>query len=273
VVKDSPLPPASGRKAGAIFLAGVALIAVALALYLQGALSGPAMVHIGGAVEAPYEYPLEHGDIAQVTAEGTLRDVTSRYTGVPVRELMARARPRSGASLLLIHASDGYAFFISVDEVRDNGALLLAVEGEGSDASYNLVGASNSKAWVRGVSELTVVGSAMLEVSGLLAQPAPYDPDDWQTEMDSTRLDLGNGPQKVQGISLGKVLRSMQPGADATTVLLHSAGEAVSLAISEVLSDDDIRIFTVIGQTEVTFAVAHMSGHVLAAEVARLEVR
>ncbi|MBC8448976.1 MAG: ECF transporter S component [Chloroflexi bacterium] len=272
VVKDRPAAAVS-RKVYLIALAGAALLAGALTVYLRQALRGPPTVHIGGAVEAPYDYPREHGDISQVTAEGTLSDVTSRYTGVPLRELVALARPAPGAALLLIRASDGYAFFVSMDELRSNESLLLAPQGEGTEASYSVVGAVNSKAWVRGVSELAVVGAASLDVSGALARPGAYDPGEWQTEMDSTRLDLGEGPVKVQGVPLGSVLQRLQPHDDATTVLLHAAGEPISLPLADVLGDDDLRVFTVIGPADVTFAVARMDGQVLAAHVVGIEVR
>jgi hypothetical protein len=78
---------------------------------------------------------------------------------------------------VLVEASDGYAFFISMEEVQDNENLLLTPQGEGEDASYNVAGAQNSKAWVRGVTELTVIGSATLDVSGALDQARPYDPN------------------------------------------------------------------------------------------------
>jgi ABC-type thiamin/hydroxymethylpyrimidine transport system permease subunit len=272
VVKDqapAPMP----RRTYPIFLAGVALLAVALTIYLRGALRGPATVTVGGAVDSPYDYPLEHGDIGTVSAEGTLQGVTSRYTGVPVRELVARAGPDADASLLLIRASDGYAFFVSMAEVRDNDSLLLAPQGSGNEASYDIVGALNSKAWVRGVKELLVVGSATLDIKGALAQPAAYDPDDWQFEMDSARLDLGGGPLKVQGVPLGQVLKAMEPLPEATTVLVHTTGDPVSLPLSDVLEDDDLRIFTVIGEADVTFAVARMEGEVLAAQVTDIEVQ
>jgi hypothetical protein len=176
VVKDSPAVP-MGRKAYPIFLFTAALLSVALFFFLRQALRGPATVHVGGAVDNAYDYPLEHGDISAVTAEGTLREVTRSYTGVPLQELIARARPHAGASLVLVEASDGYAFFISMEEVQDNENLLLTPQGEGEDASYNVAGAQNSKAWVRGVTELTVIGSATLDVSGALDQARPYDPN------------------------------------------------------------------------------------------------
>jgi hypothetical protein len=272
VIKDSPVVP-MGHKAYPIFLVVVALLSVALFFFLRQALSGPATVHVGGAVENAYEYPLEHGDIPEVTAEGTLQQVTATYEGVPLREVIARAQPGTGASLVLVEASDGYAFFISMEEVQENENLLLAAQGEGEDASYNVVGAQNSKAWVRGVTELTVIGSATLEVGGALEQARPYDPNEWQFEMDSTRLDLGQGPAKYQGAPLGAVLESMNPEAGAATVVVQASDEAVSLPLSEVLEDDDLRILTIIGDDDVTFALARMSGEVIAYPVTSIEVR
>jgi ABC-type thiamin/hydroxymethylpyrimidine transport system permease subunit/DMSO/TMAO reductase YedYZ molybdopterin-dependent catalytic subunit len=272
VVKDAA-PEPTGRKVYPIFLAAAFLLTVVLAIYLRGALRGPETVHVGGAVDAPFHYPVEHGDLGEMTADGTLRETTAQYSGVPIRELLARAQPDPNASLLLVRASDGYAFFIGLDEVRENDALLLAPQGEGEEASYDIVGALNSKAWVRGVSELIVVGASTLEVSGALENPAPYDPDDWQFDMDSTRVDLGDGPLKLQGVPLGKVLAVMEPQPEATTVWVYTGGEPVSLPLADVLDDNDLRLFTVIGESNVTFALARMQGQVLAAEVTRVEVR
>jgi len=272
VVRDRPPVPMS-RPVYPIFLASAAVLTLALGVYLRQALRGPATIHVGGAVQAPYDYPLEHGDIPLITAEGTLRSVTARYSGVPVRELVDRAQPQPNASLLLIQASDGYAFFISMDEVRENESLLLAPQGKGEDASYNIVGPRNSKAWVRGVAEMSVVGSATLEVTGALEHPSPYDPNDWQFEMDSTSLDVGEGPKKYQGTPLGQVLQAMNPRPEATTVLLYANGEPVSMPLAEVLGDDDLRIFTIIGGTDVSFALARMDGEVILSRITRVEVR
>jgi DMSO/TMAO reductase YedYZ molybdopterin-dependent catalytic subunit len=251
----------------------VGLLAVALTLFLRQALRGPPTVNIGGAVAAPYDYPLEHDDIAEIGAEGTLQEVTAQYTGIPVRELIARAQPGDDASLLLVRATDGYAFFVSMDEVAENEGLLLAAQGEGEETSYNIVGAQNSKAWVRGVEELVLVGSATLEVAGALDNPTPYDPDDWQYNMDSTRLDVGEGPQKYQGAPLGQVLEAMglQPGA--STVVINRAGDPISIPLEVVLDDDGVRVFAIIGEEKVSFAVARMDGEVLAADTTGIEVR
>ncbi len=274
VVKDRTPIPQTG-KLYPIILAIVALLTLVFAVYLRGALQGPTTVHIGGAVAAPYDYPSEHADIPSVTAESTLREVTRQYTGLPIRELIARAQPQPTAKLLLIQASDGYAFFISMDKVQQNESLLLAPQGEGNEASYNVVGAENSKAWVRGVSELTVIGAetTTLEVDGALENPTPYDPDEWQFEMDSTTLDVGNGPNKYQGAPLGAVLQAMGLDPDADTLLLHTPDETISLPLSQILSDDDLRLFTIIGAEDFSFAVARMNGEVIAPHVTRLQVQ
>jgi energy-coupling factor transport system substrate-specific component len=271
VVKDSP-PAPMVRRAYPIFLAAAGLLTVALTFYLRGALQGPETVHVGGAVEAAYDYPREHSDLAETTAEGTLREVTGRYEGIPLRDLVARAGPQPGATMLLIRGSDGYAFFVSMDEVNENESLLLAPQDEGEDVSYNIVGALNSKAWVRGVSELVVVGPSTLEISGALAAPAAYDPDDWQFEMDAVRLDLGDGPRKYQGVPLGEVLQAMEPEPSAETVVVDGPEGSASLAMAEVLADDELRLFTIVGEKGVTFAVARMDGEVIAARVSRIKV-
>jgi energy-coupling factor transport system substrate-specific component len=272
VVKDQAPAPSMGRRIYPVFLGVAALLTVALALFLQQALRGPNTVHIGGAVAAAYDYPAEHGDIPEVSGEGTLNEAQRRFTGVPLEEIIARAEPQEAAEMVLIEASDGYTFFVSISEVRENENLLLVVQGEGEDASYSVAGAENSKAWVRAVTRLIVVGGASLEVTGALERPTGYDPDAWQFGMDSTQLDLGQGTNKYQGAPLGSVLNQMEPQEGASTVVLHTVGEPVRLPMDEVMADKDIRLFTAFHGENVSFAVARMNGKVLAYPVTRVEV-
>jgi hypothetical protein len=110
-------------------------------------------------------------------------------------------------------------------------------------------------------------------VEGELVQPAPFDPDDWQFEMDSALLDVGQGPKKYQGVPLGLVLQSMAPLASAETVVVHTDGEALTLSLAEVSRDDDVRIFTILGDDDVSYALARISGEVLAPRLTRIQVR
>ncbi|MBN1954309.1 MAG: hypothetical protein JW900_04575, partial [Anaerolineae bacterium] len=175
-----------------------------------------------------------------------------------------------------VRGADGYTFFISMSEVQESPGLLLAPKGSGSSAAYDVVGAANSKAWVRDVASLTVVGGTALEVTGALEQAGPFDPTDWQFQMDSTRLDVGDGPHKYQGVALGLVLEAKAPQAGATTVALYAPGAAepaVTLPLDQVLADDDLRIFTIMRSADVSFALARMGGEVLVAKLERVEVR
>jgi len=267
VVKDRPAQPAQ-RRTYPFFLLGAALLATLLGVYLRSALRGAPEIPITGAVDSPYTYPQEHSDLPSITAGDSVR-----YTGVPVRELIARAQLQDDAGLLLIEATDGYAFFISLKEVQENDNLLLAAQGRGDEASYDIVGAANTKAQVRGVSKLTVIAATTLEITGALENPASFDPNDWQFEMDSTTLDVGNGPQKLQGTPLAEILKALEPTADATTVILHTTGESVSLPLSDALSDDKMRVFTIIGADNLTFAVAKTDGTVIVPQVLRIEVQ
>ncbi|MGD8626438.1 MAG: ECF transporter S component [Anaerolineae bacterium] len=271
VVRDSR-PQPMGRRIYPLFLLVVALLAAGLALFLRQALTGPPVVHVGGAVAAAYDYPAAGDDLAEVEGEGTLNGATRRFRGVPLRALVERAGPDGGASMVLIRASDGYAFFVSRSELEDNDDLLLVAQGQDDDVSYHVMGAENSKAWVRGVTELTVVGGATLEISGALAAPGTYDPDEWQFEMDAATLDLGDGAGKYQGLPLGQVLAAMQPRPGAGTVVVHTGADPLRLSLAEVLAGDDLRLFTIVGEGDVTFALARMGGQVLAPRVIRIEV-
>lgn len=272
VVRDQrPAAPPS-RRVYLAFFAAAFLIAVGLGLFLHLTMRGPGTVRLDGAVAAPYDYPRQHGDVAPLTAEATMREVTATYTGVPLRELIARARPEGSAALVLVRGADGYAFFLSMAEVQENGRLLLVPKG---NDGYDLVGAANSKAWVRDLVRVTVAGPASLEIGGALERAAPLDPAAWQFQMDSTNLDLGWGRRKYQGVALGTVLREMAPQPGATTVAVYAAGlpePAVTLPLEQVLGEQDLRLFVVIGEAEVSFALARMGGQVLVPQVERIEV-
>ena len=273
VVKDQPVQP-MGRWAYPVFLGVAVVLIIGVGAYLYVRLQGPPVVHIGGEVDAPYDYALTDDAQTVTIEERNLPGLIGTYTGVPLREIIARARPRSSASAVLVKATDGYDFFISMDEVQTNERLIMAHVGSGQGASYRIAGASNSKAWVRNVMEIQVVAQAVVEVRGELGNAYPYNPDEWQFEMDNARLDLGYGVCKYQGVALGQVLEAMHPKDAATTIVLKSRdAQEVTLPLADVLADEHIRLFNYTAEQGMAFAVARDDGQVWLTDVIEIEVR
>jgi len=263
-----------GRGVYLAFLSMAIILTVGVGAYLHVRLQGPPAVRISGEVDAPYDYVLADGVQTITIEERNLSGLIGTYTGVPLREVIARAQPRPNASAVLVKATDGYDFFISMNEVQTNERLILAHTGSGQKASYRIAGASNSKAWVRNVMEIQVVAQAVVEVRGALSNAYPYNPDEWQFEMDNARLDLGYGLRKYQGVALGKVLEAMRPQDTATAVVLKSGdGQEVMLALDDVLADDGIRLFNYTAGQGIAFAVARDDGRVWLTNVVEIEVR
>ena len=266
-------PVVAGSRIGMIALVTGLTLTVALGGYLRIALRGPATFEVTGAVSQPYTYPTMHGDVEAVTREVTQQGVATRYTGIPLRSLVERSQPEGAAALLLIEATDGYAFFITMEELAFNESLLIVVQGKGEEAAYSLVGPESSKAWVRSLTRITVVEGTTLEIQGALQVPGAFRPAEWQAEMDSTTVTLPDGGRKLQGTPLAKVLMAMEPDATATVVVLHTETGPVTLSLDDVMRDSDVRIFTVFDPPSVGYAVARMNGLVLAADVRNIEVQ
>ncbi|HSQ27628.1 MAG TPA: ECF transporter S component [Anaerolineales bacterium] len=261
------------RRGVAIFLAGAVLITVLLAVFLRGALQGPETVSIGGAVQTPYDFPQEHGDIEEIVAEGTLRGATTRYKGFSVKEIVDSAGPISDQGWILIQGSDGYSFFITMDELNGNESLLLSPQSEGGGNSYNLVGANNSKAWVRGVQAILFISPPEIDITGMIDNPGVFDPNEWQFDMDSTTLTIDEITGKYQGAAIGPILSSMGLQAEAREVVLVGDQNSISLELSSILNDQDIRIFTIIIGENVSYAVARMDGQLILSDLQQIEIR
>jgi ABC-type thiamin/hydroxymethylpyrimidine transport system permease subunit len=257
-----------------IALAMVALVTLAGGAYLTQSLAGPPAVAITGAGAAPYAFSVADGGFEPVALQLTLQGMRRDVVGIPLREVIARAEPDADANAVLISATDGYSFFITLHEVYANDELLLAYRGEGDDLRYEIVGAANSKAWVRNVAEIRLVPQALVELSGNLDLAAPYDPDDWQMQMEGGRFDWGNGLQRVQGASLRDVLLQAEPGRDADVVALVSrSGETVELPLETVMQDGEVRIWNVESTEGIRFGVARTDGEIYARDVVSIVVQ
>lgn len=273
LVRAAPPTPRGSRLGTAIALSILAALAVGGGVFLRASLAGPPVVAVTGACASPYAYDAHTTEAEIVSRDLELQGMKRRVTGARLRDIISTAAPDASAQSVLVTANDGYSFFITMREVDENDNLVLAHRGEGKDTSYDVAGAENPKAWVRNVVELRLVPQALIEASGKLDRPFPYNPADWQTTMDNARLDLGDGPKKLQGAALRDVVARWEPAADATTLRLVSrTGESTSIPLADVMADGNLRIWNVDAPEGITFAVATADGTIHALDVVAIVV-
>ena len=257
----------------AAFLVAGAALAVGGGVALSRALAGPPAVAVSGDCAAPFDYAYSEEQFDILTVEATVNDTKRRAAGVRLDQILDRAQPNPSAASVLVTASDGYAFFVTLQEARENVNLVLAHRGEGREMRYEIVGAVNPKAWVRNVAELRLVPLALVQVSGLLETPFPYNPDEWQLEMDNATLDLGYGEAKYQGTRLDDLFDKWRPQREAAVLRIETrSGESVALPLYDVLADSTLRIWNVSTPDGLRFAIAREDGDILARDVVALAI-
>jgi energy-coupling factor transport system substrate-specific component len=263
-VVKKPDQPIKAKQIGWAIVGGVLILSIFLGLYLKISLQGPEKIQIDGAVSQPYAFPTSEFDIEEETRQMAYRGVMTEYTGFPLAEIVNHARPLQNADTLLIQAADGYAFLLSFVELETNPNILLVVQGQGKNASFDIVGPTSSKAWVRNVTQLTVIAAENLLIKNPAFWEAQFDPDAWLESMDSTQINLPQGARKLQGVPVWKIVQA-HSGADQAITQVQFVNDTDSLTLewSELDSNDNIRIFTVIDQEGISYALARMSGEVL----------
>lgn len=272
-VVKMPLDANSGKKTGWSILSGVLILAILLTIYLQTSLKGTPTIQIAGAVDHPYDFPSEDSAPEKVSRQMFYRGVNTEYTGYSLLELVEFSQPQPSADTLLIEASDGYAFLISFDELRTNQNILLVEQGRGKELSYDVVGPTSSKAWVRNVVSLTISASQGLQILMPEGEIQTFTPDDWLEEMDSTQVSLPTGAQKLQGVALWKIITAFTAPDSQLTITVKSEDGSVSYPWHEVNEDDNLRIFTAIGEDGYQYALAEMSGEVQLFPLSSIEVK
>jgi len=271
-VVKAPEFPLKKQRVGWWILLCVFILAASLAIFLRVSLQGPKSIDISGAVDHPYQFPGGEIPVELVTRQMAYSDVMTEYSGYLLSDLIEYAEPRSNADTLLIEASEGYAFFISFEELKNNPNILLVTNGQGTDASLDIVGPKSSKAWVRNVSKITVIASEGLNIILPSGEITQFDPDEWVTEMDSTQVALPQGSTKLQGVAAWKIVEAYDQGKQAENIVFRSTTEEMTFAWSEIQDQDDLRIFTVIEQEGISFALAEMSGDVQMYPLTELEI-
>lgn len=252
-------------------LAGLLLCVVFVFVYLQTA-RGEGEIVISGNVTETSVFQESQTNILPLTVETSLQGTTGTYTGYPLKDILASAGMGENTDMVLITASDGYSYFVTMDEVNSNPDLIIVASGEGVDAVYSVVGALNSKAWVRGVSELVIFQSTPLPIELNAESVGEFRSQDWQYEMDSVRFELADGPKKLQGVAVGLVLADLNVD-NAATVIFHADDAVYECDLETIQQDDTIRIFLNIEGYEMSYLVGTLQGQVFLENVDLIEVK
>lgn len=272
VVRQSEIS-GQNRRYGWFILMGVAILAMLLTVYLQSTLRGSPTIHISGAVENSYEFHEQSFSPGLVTREMLYRGIRTEYTGFSLKDLIEFAQPSPGADTLLIEASDGYAFMISLEELHSNPNILIVPQGSGQNRSFDVVGPASSKAWVRNVMSITISTSSGLLITTADGEILSFNPDDWVDKMDSTQVALPVGPQKLQGVPLWMVMEPLITADNTAGIWIKSDQDDLTFAWETINGDDNLRIFTVIVGEEFRFALGAMSGEVYLYPLTGIEVK
>ena len=201
--------------------------------------------------------------------KGTLTE----YTGYPLKSIIDAAGPADDADTLLIEATDGYAFLLSFDELNSNDNILIVQSGSGKNSTFDVVGPESSKAWIRGVARLTVITSDELLFSNADGSEYLFVSDDWLLDMDSTQIALPDGSQKLQGVAVWKVVSAAFPGQTPSEIQFSNQDDGLTLSWNELDQNDSIRLFTVIGEDSISYALAEMSGDVILFPVTQIDIQ
>ena len=266
-------PTQKNRKISWYVLSGVFVIAILLAIFLKAQLQGPEQIPVNGTVATTYGFPNSDKPIEQVTHQMEYKGTLTEYTGYPLKAIIETAGPTADADTLLIEATDGYAFLLSFDELNSNDNIMIVQSGSGKNATYDMVGPESSKAWIRSVARLTVIASDELVFRNAAGSEYIFVSDDWLLEMDSTQIALPDGSQKLQGVSVWKVVSTAFPGQAPIEIQFSNQNDGVTLSWEELNENDNIRLFTVIGEDSISYALAKMSGDVVLFPVTQIDIQ
>ena len=118
-----------------------------------------------------------------------------------------------------------------------------------------------------------MIASEGLEIIDPEGVSHSFDPDNWVSEMDSTQVALPEGSEKLQGVPVWKIVEQHSAAQIPGQVSFSSESDQVSLAWAEIDGKDDLRIFTVIEENGIQFALATMSGEVRLFPLNAIEVQ
>ena len=230
-------------------------------------------VLINGSVSNPYIFPFESVNVNEIEIKSLTNGVSRSYLGTPLKDLVNYSEPVNESWVLQVSATDGYSFFISMDEIFSNPDLILTLEEVSGNKRFNIVGAQSSKAWVRGVKKLRVIGEEQIQISGMVENPFIFLPEEWIEEMDSTYLNLDGETTKLQGIAVRLLWTYARPLSDANSIDFSASDESLNMPLEDFFNNDEIRVFTLLSEEGMQFVLGKMNGEVLLKGVQSIEIK
>lgn len=271
VIKNS-INTGNNKRIGWWIISGVFLITILLTGYLWMTYQGPPAVQIGGHVEKPYAFPEKDFGLDKVSRQMNYKNILTEFRGYPLLPIIEYALPDQGSNTILLKASDGYAFLISLNELNSNENILLVEKGSGKNRSYDIVGPESNKAWVRNVTNITIISSEGINIIIQDDRTYEFNPVEWQHEMDSAEFDLPGGQRKVQGVPVHKIIESLTNGFQSSTITMGSENEQSEFLWEDLKDNNDIRIYMFIDDESISFFLAKESGEVLLFPLDKIEI-
>jgi ABC-type thiamin/hydroxymethylpyrimidine transport system permease subunit len=269
-----PKRPFSSKKTWPIIIGITALLLIiGSGLFYFRQASSAQKISIVGDVANPYGFPDEANKIPEVEIQAELNGITRSYTGYPLSKIIDFAQPQAKSGDLQVTATDGYSFFISMEEVYSNSDLIISQQKAGNNSVFNIVGAQSSKAWIRGVSEIKVTKMNGIEIRGSVTNPFIFSPGQWISEMDSTSVNVNGEQKKLQGVPLSKVWEKAQPYDSASVIVFSSANNTYEMEKSQFLGNDSIRIFVNLTPQGTHYLLGTMTGKLLFDDIISIEIK
>jgi len=115
----------------------------------------------------------------------------NRWEGVPVREILARVRPRPAAVAVMAHTHEGYTTNIALEDLRaEDGLLAIAHDGEPLEPDHGgpcrlvlpRLYLWKSAKWIRGFEFLDVHAPGFWEVNGYHLRADPWKEERYSGE-------------------------------------------------------------------------------------------
>jgi len=262
-VSKFPIKTGNNKKIGWWIVSGVFLITILLTGYLWMTYQGPPAVQIGGNVKNSYAFPEKDFSLDKVSRQMNYKNLLTEFDGYPLNTIVEYAIPDPSTNTILLEASDGYAFLISLSELNANEDILLVEKGSGKNLSYDIVGPESSKAWVRNVTNISIISSEGITIVDQDEHIHEFNPVEWQHEMDSAEINLPGGQTKVQGVPVYKIIESIADGFQPSHITLGSENELSEYPWVNLQDNIDIRIYMFIDDESITFFLAKESGEVL----------